>query len=346
MNNTLPYMSDIVGNDALKNRLCKDILSNTLSHAYILEGAQGSGKHTVSLLTAAAFSCENKHKDGFSIPCAECASCKKILSFKSPDVIFVNSGGKASLGVDVARFLKEDVYTLPNDLEHKFYIIEEADKMTHQAQNAILLTLEEPPSFVHFFLLCSNSQSLLETIRSRAPTFKTEIISTTDIDKYIQSKSDKARQMKLSSTAEYRELLKASRGSIGKALSLLEEKSWSSTFELISFVKSIVNCATRARDAKDILELFLSFSNKRDILIEQLSMICDAIRDLIMLKKSENVSLGFYCDENEAIEICDRVSLSFLFSFQEAVYTAIDELQRNSNIKLTLTKMAVCAKLI
>ena len=135
-------MPDIVGNQALRERLCRDILSNSLSHAYILEGADGSGRHTLALMSAAAVACENKDDSNTPLPCGVCPSCKKILERKSPDVIFVGPQGKTSLGVDSARFIKEDVYTVPNDLDHKFYIIENADKMTSQAQNAILLTLD------------------------------------------------------------------------------------------------------------------------------------------------------------------------------------------------------------
>ena len=197
MDRTKTAMSEIIGNIALKKRLCDDVISNSLSHAYILEGPDGSGRHTIAYMTAAALACEAKDDTSKPLPCLTCPTCKKILEKKSPDIIVKGTEGKASIGVDIARFIKEDVYTLPNDLEHKFYIIEEADKMTHQAQNALLLTLEEPPSFVHFFLLCNNSASLLETIRSRAPTLRTEPVTDQQIDDYISAKDRRAAQLKL-----------------------------------------------------------------------------------------------------------------------------------------------------
>lgn len=339
-------MPDIVGNEALRERLCRDILSNSLSHAYILEGADGSGRHTLALMSAAAVACENKDDSNTPLPCGVCPSCKKILERKSPDVIFVGPQGKTSLGVDSARFIKEDVYTVPNDLEHKFYIIENADKMTPQAQNAILLTLEEPPSFVHFFLLCNNAGLLLETIRSRAPIMRTDILSKEQLDKYICSSDRRAEQLKLSSPKEYNELLIVSSGCIGKALSLLEPKEWKPLHDLRQTVSNIVRVAISSHKSKELLPLILKLSSKRDQLENELTTLSDALRDLILLKKSDDAPLVFYCDRNEAIELCDMTSLAFLHEFHLAVTEAIEENKRNANVRLMILKMAISAKLI
>ena len=339
-------MPDIVGNQALRERLCRDILSNSLSHAYIFEGADGSGKHTLALNCAAAVACENKSNAGESIPCGVCPSCKKILQLKSPDVIFVGPQEKTSLGVDAARFIKEDVYTVPNDLDHKFYIIENADKMTPQAQNAILLTLEEPPSFVHFFLLCNNSGALLETIRSRAPIMRTDILTYEQLDEYICSYDRRAAQLKLASPKEYSELLMVSAGSIGKALSLLEPKEWKPLHELRQTVLNIIRASVGTRRAKEFLPLLFKLSSKRDQLERELTTLSDALRDLILLKKSDDAPLVFFCARNEAIELCDTTSLSFLYEFHHAVSEAIEENKRNANVRLMILKMAVSAKLI
>ncbi|MBP3369439.1 MAG: hypothetical protein J6L85_01695 [Clostridia bacterium] len=338
-------MPKIIGNQSLKQRLCNDILSGSLSHAYIIEGANGSGRHTIAMMTAAALACEAKNDISSPIPCLECNSCRKILEGKSPDVITVGTGDKASVRVDVARFIKEDVWILPNDLEDKIYIIEDGDKMTDQAQNAILLTLEEPPSFVHFFILCANAGSLLETIRSRAPILRTEPIDSALIDEYICSHDRRASQMKITSPKEYQELLLTANGGIGKALNLLEPKAWKPIHDLRLLVSGFVDVAINVRGAREIIARLTKFSSKRDVLERELALLSDAVRDLIVLKKCDNAPLTFYSDRNEAIELCDRTTLSFLCKLHSAVSIAIDENQRNANVRLMMTKMAVSADL-
>ena len=167
-----------------------------------------------------------------------------------------------------------------------------------------------------------------------------------EIDGYICSSSTAARQMKSTSPAEYTELIKASQGSIGKALELLDTKSWSDTAQKRLLIKRFLDTATKRNGAKAMLPLIGELSGKRDVLIDNLNLLHVAIRDLILLKKSDNPPLCFFGDINEAIEICDRVSLSFLFSLQNAVADAIDECKRNANVRLLLMKMALSANLI
>jgi len=346
MINNKAAMSEIIGNDTLKERLCRDIMSNSLSHAYIIEGPDGSGKKTIALMAAAALSCECRDDTSKPLPCLECPTCRKILENKCLDVVIKDAEGKASIGVDMARFLREDARVIPNDLEHKIYIIDQADMMTVQAQNALLLTLEEPPSFAHFFLLCNSAAPLLETIISRAPTLRTEVISDAQIDEYICKHDRQAAQLKLTSRAEYAQLIKSASGGIGRALELLDPKVWKPVKELRALVHELVVTAITRRSATQMLDLLPRLSTKRDKLNEELTTILIAIRDLILLKKSDDAPLKFFCDVNEAIDLCDRASLSFLFSFQEALLCAIEENKRNSNVKLLLTKMFISADLI
>ena len=164
----------LIGNDALRARLADDVRRATLSHAYIIEGAGGSGKKTLAQALCAALVCE--HRDGVEFPCRTCLSCRKVFERNSPDVICIGRGDKASIGVDDVRFLRSDALVPPNDGENKVYVIQDADTMTDAAQNALLLTLEEPPPYVLFLLLCENAASLLETVRSRAVRLRMHLV--------------------------------------------------------------------------------------------------------------------------------------------------------------------------
>ena len=116
-----PAFPDIKGNDALRRLLGDDICSGRLSHAYILEGPRGSGKHMLALRIAAALACEKRRQDGVPLPCMTCPACEKIFNGNSPDFIFLNRGEKATFGVEAIRSLHTDVHIAPNELDTKLY---------------------------------------------------------------------------------------------------------------------------------------------------------------------------------------------------------------------------------
>lgn len=334
------FMEQLVGNEKLKNKLCSDILSDTFSHAYILEGSKGSGRHTVARLACAAISCENKKVPGSSVPCLECRSCQRIMNFLSPDVITVSrEEDKATMSVDVIRRLREDVYTVPNDLDNKIYIIEDADKMTDQAQNAFLLTLEEPPAYVGFFLICENSGALLETIRSRAPVLRTEPLSSEKIDSYISANDRRAAQMKLTAKFDYAELLMASKNGIGNALALLEPQALAPIISQRKLVYDFVRAALGDASSSESVSLLSRFSAKRETLSEELRLIILALRDVALLKKSDSAVLTFYSDRELAIEHSELASLSRIFELSAIISRTTDRIAANANVRLTMLSL-------
>ncbi len=341
-------MGNIVGNEALRKRLCEDILADKLSHALILEGPKGSGKHTVAKNVAAALACERKNGNA-PFPCGECPSCKKVLENKCPDIRLVGrEKDKATIGVDTVRYIKEDVPLLPNDLEHKLYVIEEADKMTEQAQNALLLTLEEPPSFVRFILLCENAANLLETIRSRAPTLRTQAISNDDIDAYITKTDRRAAQMKLTSKNDYDALIVCAKHGIGSALSYLDSEAFAPILAERKLITELIKAAP-SRNARNTLPIILSLAPKKDTrekLSKNLLRLSEAVHDLLLLKRSDNAPLSFFSDRAEAIQLADGFSMSFLYELELAVMTAINSNSKNANVRVTLMKLATDGKLI
>ncbi len=343
------YFPAILGNDALKARLGKDVAEDHLSHAYIIEGAKGSGRHTVALSVAAAIECEMRKRtaqgDLFgavakrTVPCGECLSCRKILSGKSPDVKLIGlEDDRVTIGVETIRTLKEDMYTAPNDLSVKVYIIKDADLMTEQAQNAFLLSLEEPPEYVLFFLLCEGSVSLLETIRSRAPTLRTTRLDISQIESYLLSNDPRATELRDSSAEDWNTLLFVSDGRIGYALELLDAKARSNLFESRKDVKKLISLLLSSNRAA-ALGAIPDFGKKRQDVRSKLSLLQHALRDLLLLKKSENAPLCFYEDAEEALELSTRFTSHALLSLYDAASRAKDDLDENSNVRLTLTFM-------
>ena len=336
-----PALTSLVGNQSLKAKLLSDISSGTLSHAYIIEGKKGSGKHTIAYLVAAALSCENSKDGNSALPCLKCPSCRKILEKKSPDVICITREDKATLSVEKIRTLRNDVRLLPNELEHKIYILEDTDTMTDQAQNAFLLTLEEPPSYVKFFLLCEKSENLLETIKSRSQRLRTEPIAIQAIDEYLQLNNDDAKRLKLSDPDGYNELLMASEGTIGTALDLLEEKNLKQALEIRVLARDFINIIALPNNSESVMGILSRFDKKRENVMLQLLAIETALRDLIAVQRAESAPLLFFHNRSEAFTLSDSVSINKLIKIYDSLKKTQDAIQQNSNVRLSLTSFFV-----
>lgn len=337
----------LVANEQLKNHLAHELTSGNLSHAYILEGALGTGKHTLALQIAAALACENKDSQSHPLPCGQCPSCKKILSHNSPDIIYINREDKATLGVEAVRNLKQDVYVAPNDISEKIYIIEEAHLMTVQAQNALLLTLEEPPPYVLFLLLCESTTPLLETIRSRAPTLRIEQVDTPLIGEYLKKNYPKALEISSASPDEFAELLASAGGSIGQAITLLDANQRKPVLAVRQSTRTWLKLCAEKRDTAATVALIIELSKKkRETLIAQFHSIQLALRDLLLYKQTESFPLCFFSDKEEVASLSYVFTAPQLLQQLNAVSTAADRLQANANVRLTLTSLAADAGLL
>lgn len=361
-NITMGNPLEILGNDRLLERLTRDIRDNRLSHAYILDGKPGSGRHTIARHMAATIACyhrpgrishgESEAQMGFfddepvimpmgdgSLPCGVCEGCRKVLEGISPDVLTIGREGKATLGVDAVRRVKETVHLAPGESDIKVYIIEDAETMTTQAQNALLLTLEEPPSYVLFILLCNGAENLLETIRSRAPVLHTAPVSDALIRKYLSAKK------KTLPSEELDALLICADGTIGQALALSDTKSLKSILKQRELTDAFIEGAAHKRKVS-IPAVIGQFGNKRDEVLSLLSLLTLAVRDLMMLKKSETSKLKYYTKRDTALALTEVFTSRALLTLYQALEEARDELIRNGNVRLTLTQMCFAADVL
>lgn len=157
-------LTALSGNERVKEQLSRQERERGLSHAYIVSGPAGSGKHTLAQLLAAGMLCTSPGEK----PCGRCASCLKVQKGLHPDVSVITGPEEGKpITVDQVRALRSDAYIRPNEGERKIYLLEGADQMNASAQNALLKLLEEGPRFAAFLLLARNSGALLETVRSR-----------------------------------------------------------------------------------------------------------------------------------------------------------------------------------
>lgn len=161
-------LSTLKGNRALKEQLQPRLSGGALGHALIVSGPAGSGKHTLAAILSRAMVCTGTGTK----PCGSCPACKKALAGIHPDIITVAplEEGK-QITVDQVRQMRADAHIRPNEAPRKVYVIEQADQLRSEAQNAMLKLLEEGPAYAAFILIAENPGGLLITVRSRCETF-------------------------------------------------------------------------------------------------------------------------------------------------------------------------------
>ena len=325
----------LFGNERLKNILGSDIRAGHCAHAFIFEGPAGSGKRTAAKAIAAALQCEMRQSSVF--PCGTCLPCRKIAKGISPDLIFIDSEDKATISVDEIRAMRETLYIPPNDTEHKIYVIVGAEKMTVQAQNALLLSLEEPPPFVMFLLLTTNAGALLPTIRSRAPVMRMQVFPADVVLSYIRTHLPDG--MRRPTEEELVSAASLSGGSIGQALDLLSgDESVRSVDSDRRLAESIAKQLV-AGNAADGVRLVVNAPKKREDAARALRLAQCAMRDLLAVKKAVNAQLLFYADGEAATELAHRMTPAKILAATDALAAAIRELDGNASINLIFTTL-------
>ena len=175
---------DIVGNEQIIEHLQNAISMGKVSHAYIINGPQLSGKMMIAEAFARALQCEKEGTDG----CGECKSCHQADDHNHPDIIYVSHEKPNNISVDDIRTqLNNDIVIKPYSSKYKIYIVDEAEKMNQQAQNALLKTIEEPPAYAVIMLLTTNADSFLQTIRSRCITLNMKSVKDEVIKAYLMN---------------------------------------------------------------------------------------------------------------------------------------------------------------
>lgn len=196
-------------NESLKN-LIKD---NHLPHAVIIEGDEGTGRHTLSYYIAKASLCKGDNK-----PCDTCRDCMLAIGHNHPDIqFFTPEEKKKSLSVEQVRKIKTDAFVKAHRGSKKVFIIDKADALSESSQNALLKTIEEPPQDILFILICESSARLLPTVISRCAIFSLFPPEENEALEYIKNSTKKSDE----------DIIKALRGThnnIGKALAVLGKR--------------------------------------------------------------------------------------------------------------------------
>lgn len=332
---------DFVGSDALTARIGDAVRRGRLSHAYLIEGPEGSGKRTFATMIAAAVSCERRLDEGADLPCGECPACKKILSLRSTDVHYLDRGDRASVPVEAVRDLRREMSLSPTELDTRFFIIDDADLMTPAAQNALLISLEEPPAGVLILLLATSSDGLLPTVRSRVQTLRLEPVSPDLVTAYLLRVSPEAKKLKAEGGGKLEAVIAAAHGRIGVALEYLTPKREAALLKTRETVAGVIRAAVAGNSYAEICRAVFSLPTKRAELSSHLVPLTEAIRDLVVLKRAPESPLLFYVDRDEAKALSDKADYPRLVRVYDACRDATDAVQANGNVQTVLTSFAV-----
>ena len=208
--------ADVKGQDHIVTTLTNQIKHNRIGHAYLFCGTRGTGKTTVAKILAKAVNCEHPVNGS---PCNECAMCKAIQAGTAMNVIEIDAA--SNNGVDNIREIREEVSYRPTEGKYKVYIIDEVHMLSAAAFNALLKTLEEPPSYVIFILATTEAHKIPITILSRCQRYDFHRISIETIADRL-SELMKAENIVVEDKA-IRYVAKAADGSMRDALSLLDQ---------------------------------------------------------------------------------------------------------------------------
>ena len=175
--------AEVIGQEHVVKTLTNALSSGIISHAYLFAGPRGSGKTTIARLLAKSLNCQNR-KEGESEPCNKCNSCLEIMENRSLDLIEIDAASHR--GIDEMKELRDGIKFAPSKSKYKIFIIDESHQLTREAANALLKTLEEPPSHVIFILATTEIHKMIPTIISRCQRFDFRKLTLEEIVKRLE----------------------------------------------------------------------------------------------------------------------------------------------------------------
>ena len=243
----------LLGNERLKENLTGSLRRGHISHFYLISGPEGSGKHTLAKLLAAAILCGKS-----DAPCGGCAVCRKVFDGNHPDFITVTDPEHKNIAVKIVREIRDDMFIRPNEADHKIYLF--AQDLGIEGQNALLKVLEEPPSYGVFMLLTDNPEKILPTVRSRCTELDLLALPTDTLRRAL------LRQFPDAAAEDVDAAIGRSGGFLGQAQKILESG------EAISPQTKAFVDAFSARDTLSLTQTLVGMEKlKRDQLLEILS---------------------------------------------------------------------------
>ena len=323
-------LKGIIGREQIKKQLEHVIETGNVGHAYMFSGEKGSGKKKLADTWAMALQCTGEDK-----PCGECHSCRQAKGGNHPDIIYVTHEKPNSIGVeDVREQLVGDIQIRPYSSRYKIYIIPDAEKMTVQAQNAILKTIEEPPEYAVIILLTTNEQHFLDTIRSRCVTVKMKPVPDHKVKDYL---------MENMQIPDYQAdiCVAFAQGNIGKAIRLASSEDFNTI--KASAMHLIRHAGTM--EISDIIDAVKGIQEFKISIQDYLDILALWYRDMVYFKATRDMNAVIFKDQirniREAVNICSYEGVEEVMN---AIEQAKMRLDANVNFDLTMELLFLVIK--
>ena len=322
--------TQILGHDRIIKHLQVAISAEKVSHAYIFHGEEGMGKKTLALAFAKTLQCmERKY-----YPCNACKSCKQSDSSNHPDILWITHE-KASIGVDDIRTqVNADIQVKPYQGPYKIYIIDDADKMTENAQNALLKTIEEPPEYAIIILLACSIQSLLPTILSRCVVLDFKPIDKQLVKEYLMGKlqiPDYVAEI----AADF------SGGNVGKAIKYASSDDFESKKEDIFHILRYID----EMELHEIISGIKTITEDKSSINDYIDLMMLWFRDVLMLKATNDPNLLLFKDEFQVIKKQTKIrSYDQIENIIKSMEEAKAKLKANVNLDITIELMLLSIK--
>ena len=303
------YFEKIKGQNFAKKYLTNSIKSNMVSHAYMFEGPNGIGKNTMAReLAAILLEMENL--------------------FNSPDYIEIKPDGN-SIKIAQIRKLQSDILVKPYK-SYKIYVIDEAQKMTVEAQNALLKTLEEPPKYAIIILITNNKESLLDTIKSRCEIIKFTPIPMQEVASYLTMNGIDSKRASL--------LANFSRGSMKKAIELSESEEFHLMREEVQkYVETFLN-----GNLIEIIDIQSSIEKYKDQITNVLDLLINYFRDIMMVKENVDNSMIINLDRLIFVKnMSNKTTYSQLSKIIDIIEETKNKLRSNCNFNISIQVMTL-----
>ena len=327
----MPGFSDVLGHEQTIQHMKNAIRMNKVSHAYMINGEKGSGKKLLAGLFAQTLQCEA----GGTEPCMQCRSCKQAESLNQPDIIRITHEKPNTISVeDIREQLNGDIQIRPYSSPYKVYIIDEADKLSVQAQNALLKTIEEPPSYAVIFLLTENAGTLLPTIRSRCVLLDLKPVSSQIIKRYLMEDLE---------IPEYRaDICTAfAQGNMGRAIMLASSDHFNEIREEAVQLLKYIN----EMDISEITKAIKKINTYKLEINDYLDIIMIWYRDVLLYKATKDMDKVVFKDQISYIqERAKKSSYEGIELILESLEKAKTRLKANVNFDLVMELLLLTIK--